>query len=345
MSDIDTLLLKEGLKLPPLDLRAIRTIARSGLPTDLLVRADWRGQQHVFAAEVKGSLTPRTLRHALQDGGKVAGEKVERLRMIIAPYLSPDALAILANAEVSGVDLSGNGVVVVPGEWFIFRTGEKNRYPASARIKSVYRGTSSLVARVFLSCPEFARFTDIPEEIRRRGGSVTAPTVSKVLRQLEEDLVVERVGPRFRLLDADRLLGRLVENHRTRITSKVRGTFTDPSDTPSTLRSRAESTDTKLVRRDEHIYVNAPRGDDVMTYYTQSIARVLHGSSFVEEPRFGDVELLQTSQQEVFFDARENSGWLCCSPLQIYLELANGGKREREIAESMRADLLASRLG
>jgi hypothetical protein len=91
------------------------------------------------------------------------------------------------------------------------------------------------------------------------------------------------------------------------------------------------------------MYVNAPRSDDVMTYYTQSIARLLHGSSFAEEPRFGDVELVEAPRPEVYFDAREDRGSLCCSPLQIYLELANGGKREREIAQSIRADLLAYR--
>ena len=343
MLNIDTLLDTEGLKLPPLELETVRTATRAGGGLDLLVRARWQGQQHVFDAEVKGPLTPRKLRYALHDIGQPDGGAAERLPMIIAPYLSPDSLAILADCEISGIDLSGNGVVIVPGEWFIFRSGEKNQYPASTGIKSVYRGTSSLVARVFLSRPEFTRFTDIPEEIRRRGGSITASTVSKVLKQLEEDLVVERVGQRFRLLDADRVLGRLVENFQSRIATKVRGTFEDRADTPATLRIRADTAQTRLVLRDEHLYVNAPQGDEVMTYYTESIARVIHGSSFVEEPRYGDVELVETSQQEVFFDPRRDRGWLCCSPLQIYLELANGGKREREIAESMRADLLAFR--
>jgi len=344
MPDVDALLVEEGLSLPPLELKAIRPQGGAGTP-DLLVHAEWQGQRHDFAAEVKRPLTPRKLRQALHDVARLADDLPGHLPMIITTYLSPRSLAVLADSGVSGVDLCGNGVVVIPGEWFIFRSGEKNRYPASTRIKSVYRGTSSLVARVFLSRPEFSRFKDIQGEIRRRGGSISAPTVSKVLRQLEEDLVVERVGQSFRALDAGRLLGRLVEHYQPRVESKVRGTFQDPADGPATLRARAEAARTRLVVRDEHLYVNAPEGDEVMTYYTESIARVLHGSSFVEEPRYGDVELTQTSRQEVFFDARLERGRLCCSPLQIYLELANGGKREREIAASMQADLLAYRYG
>lgn len=345
MSDIDAALSANGLRLPPLDLHPVRMHAGTAPRSDLVVRAEWQGRQHDFVAEIKSILTPRKLRQIVHDMRRLAGNGSQRLPMIISTYLSPESLAVLADSGISGIDLSGNGVVVVPGEWFIFRSGEKNRYPASTRIRSIYRGTSSLVARVFLSQPEFARFTNIPEEIRRRGGSITAPTVSKVLRELEEDLVVERVGPRFRALDAARLLGRLVEHYQPRIESKVRGTFEDPADTPAVLRARAEAARTRLVLRDERLYVNAPSGDEVMTYYTDSAARVLHGSSFVEDARFGDVELAQTSRQEVFFDAREDRGWLRCSPLQIYLELANGGKRERELAEPLRSDLLAFRFG
>src|SRR3954453_23953799 len=345
MPDIDALLAADGLSLPPLDLTTTRTQGGAGRTPDLLVHAAWQGQHRDFIAEVKRTLTPRKLRHALHDLRRLAGDLRGLPPIIITTYMSPESLAALADSGISGVDLCGNGVVVIPGEWFILRSGEKNRYPASTRIKSVYRGTSSLVARVFLSRPEFARFTDIPAEIRRRGGSISAPTVSKVLKQLEEDLVVERVDQSFRVLDAARLLGRLVERYRPQVESKVRGTFQDPTDGPAALRARAEAARTRLVLRDEHIYVNAPVGDEVMTYYTESIPRVLDGSSFVEEPRYGDVELTQTSRQEVFFDAREERGGLCCSPLQIYLELANGGKREREIAESLRADLLAFRYG
>lgn len=341
--DLEAGLLTEGLTLPPLELEVIRPSHEVGSGPDLLIRAEWQGRQHVFAAEVKGPLTPRKLRQALREIRGAGGAGQGRLRMIVAPYLGPESLALLAGSEISGVDLSGNGVVVVPGEWFIFRSGEKNQYPASTGIRSVYRGTSSLVARVFLSRAEFARFTDVVDEIRRRGGSITPSTVSKVLRQLEEDLVVERDGQRFRVLDPGRLLGKLAENYRSLVTARTRGTFTAPDDTSAALRSRSHAADTKLVLRDERLYVTVPGGDEVMTFYTHSIARVIHGSSFVEEPRFGDVEFVQTPQQEVFFDARENHGWPCCAPLQLYLELVNGGKREREIAETMRADLLAYR--
>ncbi|MFL5539213.1 MAG: hypothetical protein ACJ8J0_09480, partial [Longimicrobiaceae bacterium] len=126
---------------------------------------------------------------------------------------------------------------------------------------------------------------------------------------------------------------------------RVRGTFGDPEDGPARLWARAAAAGAKLVVRDEREYVNAPSGDLVTTYYTDSISRVVEGSSFAEEPRYGDVAFEETPGQEVFFDARAQGGRRLCSPLQIYLELAGGGKREREIAATLRPDLLAYRFG
>src|SRR3954464_11066459 len=106
--DVETRLLTEGLTLPPLELETIRPSDEVGSRSDLLVRAEWQGQQHDFAVEGKGSLTPRMLRHLLHEIGGAGGAGQGRLRMIIAPYLGPKALALLADAEISGVDLSGN---------------------------------------------------------------------------------------------------------------------------------------------------------------------------------------------------------------------------------------------
>jgi len=54
--------------------------------------------------------------------------------MIVTPYLSPERLNELEERGISGVDLSGNGIVVIPGEMFVRRTGEPNRFPTGRRI-------------------------------------------------------------------------------------------------------------------------------------------------------------------------------------------------------------------
>lgn len=175
----------------------------------------------MFAADVLGQATPkqietRILRLARHTGAKTNGGRRGKSRfypLIIAPYLSEQMLNRLAEAEISGIDLSGNGVVVVPDKLFIYRTGEKNKFLSSAPIKNIFRGTSSLAARVFFAKPEYETVGDVLEEIKRRGGRTTFSTVSKVLKSLEEELIIGK-GEGIHLLDGKKLLTELRENYR-----------------------------------------------------------------------------------------------------------------------------------
>ena len=152
---------------------------------------------------------------------QTASEQIRRLSrppllwpMLLAPYLPEDRLEMLGVTGVSGLDLCGNGVVTVPGEWLVRRTGKPNLYPQSFPIKNVFRGTSSLVARVFLLRSTYGAVGEIREEIEHRGGAVALSTVSKALARLEDELIVGRQSGKIRLLQPDKLLQRLVENYR-----------------------------------------------------------------------------------------------------------------------------------
>ena len=192
----------------------------------------------MFAVEHKTIPTPAMVRSAVQQVRRLSRPPL-LWPMVLFPYLSEERLEELEREGVSGLDLCGNGVVIVPGEWLVRRTGKPNLYPQSFPIKNVFRGTSSLVARVFLRRPTYGGVGEIQEEIERLGGTVTLSTVSKVLARLEEELIVGRLsresrgnwvksGPvaiegegarvhpsgEIRLLQAEKLLQRLVENYR-----------------------------------------------------------------------------------------------------------------------------------
>lgn len=59
-----------------------------------------------------------------------------------------------------------------------------------------------------------------------------------------------------------------------------------------------------------------------------------------EDDRFPNLELLETETQSVYFDARDENGFVWTSPVQTYLELAAGDKRNRDTAEQVRSFLL-----
>ena len=65
----------------------------------------------------------------------------------------PDAIGRLEETGVSGLDLCGNGIVIVKGELLVVRSGLPNRFPRSEPIRNVYRGDSSLVGRAFFPSP------------------------------------------------------------------------------------------------------------------------------------------------------------------------------------------------
>ena len=61
------------------------------------------------------------------------------------------------------------------------------------------------------------------------------------------------------------------------------------------------------------------------------------GTELEETSRFANIELLETDENFVYFDARDD---LVASPVQTYLELMQGGKREQETAEQLRKTML-----
>lgn len=323
---------------------AIRSRTSRRERPDLAINFMWMGKERVFLAEVKRSSTPKTLEESLHqlksyvDAAADAGK--DYFSLLIVPYLSPEALERLTAANVSGIDLSGNGVVIVPGEWFIYRSGAPNRYPTSAPIKNVFRGTSSLVARVFLMRPDFGSVTEVYEEIKRRGGEITLPTVSKALKALQEELIVGRED-KIKLLNPERLLEMLEQNYRRPAgRRKLKGKLgVGRSEGLAKLAANADNNNTQVVGDDPTRYALMPGGDQSLVVYTPSAETALRGAGFTETGRFPDVEIIETDDQTIYFDRRREDGFYWTSPVESYLALRAGGKRERETAEQMREDV------
>ena len=315
-------------------------LGNEGRAPDWWLSLEWAGSAHRFAVEYKSQATPKALTAAIAQAEGAAGDD---LPMVMAPYLGPDALDRLLERSVSGIDLSGNGVIIVPGEWLVLRTGSENRYPDNKPIRAVYSGTSSLVGRALLLRREFPQLKGIREEITRRGGEISLGTVSKVIRALEEDLVVVR-EPAIRTVQPDLLLDRLVTGYQPPVVDRVIDLqVPDVPGTLDVLASRADELGLRLVVQSEGRYVVAPTSVDRVVIYADSLPRLLEDIDVEPDPAFPNLTLRQTSDQRVYFDRRRTGNIPYAPPLQVYLELATGGKRERETASQLRDDLLEYR--
>jgi hypothetical protein len=304
---------------------------------DAFVDIRWNDRVFPFVAEIKSDATPKAFRTAIYQARSLAAD-FGRRPLVISPYLSPRQLAELEASEVSGFDLCGNGVVIVPPEMLVLRTGNPNQYPARRNIRNVYQGTSSFVPRVFLLRPEYESVQEVREEINRRGGRITLSTVSKVLKVLDEDIIIRRKQRTSLLLQPDELLERLATNFRPPAVStrkRYRWKNSAPTDWPSALvRTGAASIDR---------YGVMPR-EKTLQCYCISIAQTEGSMSrwLEESSRFPDLELIETRDPTVYFDARDDDNVPAASPVQCWLELQAGDKRQQDAARAVKDRILAA---
>ena len=313
---------------------------------DAVVRVSWQRNSYKFAAEYKRLSNPKAIK-AAADQARTHALTARLLPLVVVPFLNERAIDDLEARSVSGIDLCGNGVMIVPGEWYVRRTGKPNPFREEGVIKNVYRKSSSVVARLFLARPEFNSVQEALEELRRRGGRVTLPTVSKVCRRLEDDLIIDRKregATKLWLIQPDRLLDRLAESYsppdvRTRITGKLRGI--EPPEFRTRLREWAQGTGNQVAMTGASsvdAYAVMVR-DGAEEYYCTDAAAAASalGDRFQPAERFATITLLETPDEEVYFDRRDD---LIASQVQTFLELSSGDKRDRETADQVRKVIL-----
>jgi hypothetical protein len=79
--------------------------------------------------------------------------------------------------------------------------------------------------------------------------------------------------------------------------------------------------------------------DDVQEYYCTDAAGAARSleDRFQPAERFATVRFLETRDEEVYFDRRED---LTASPVETFLELSSGDKRDQETADQVRRAVL-----
>ena len=344
---------RSEISLPPLSFRFLKgepAMAGENRRFDALVETSWRANIAKFAVQCKSLSTPK----AFQDGLnllKSASLPKNYQPLLFLPFLSERQLQDLELEGISGIDLCGNGVVVVPGMFAVFRSGEKNRFSSSAPIKNIYRKNSSMVGRVFLVRSGYETVQEICAEINRRNMLVTLwnkrpmslSTVSKSLKTLEEDLIVERKGI-IRLLQPEKLLEKLNENYVPAvIKERVRLKVPEGSGTiQELLLKQSQGLSVPLVAKGTSSvaqFAVMQRGD-VLTVYCPRLEMLLERLRASQTDRFPNLELLETEDETVYFDARQQGDVWWASPVQVYLELMAGDKRDQETAEQVKSYIL-----
>ena len=168
-------------------------------------------------------------------------------------------------------------------------------------------------------------------------------TVSKALKTLGDDLVVTR-EPTIRLLQPDKLLEKLNENYEPpMVRQRVRIKISEESGKVLELLSKqSQALDVPLVASGISSvtrYAVMQRGDLLSVYCPrlEGLLELLPGN---QTDRFPNLELVETDDETVYFDARQEGDFWWASPVQVYLELMAGDKRDQETAEQVKSLIL-----
>lgn len=328
--------------LPPLVVRSCKVLGAQE-KADARVELVWldEAEGFRFVVEVKARATPQIIQLAMSQARAAAREG--EWPMIQVPFLSPERLGELERGKVSGVDLCGNGVVVVPGRLWVVRSGAPNQYRDSRPLNNPYRGRSAMVARMLLQRPRWESLSELAAAIQVAGAALSLPQASKAVQAMGEDLMVSKSAGAITLREPLRLLDKLGSEWRKPLVRARQALRLPPStDWARALSSNAllkwATTGESSVTRYVMFSQGGPRRVAVSSL---SLAMTLLGG--IPEPvsNFADIELLETDAPGCFFcNETDEQGIRWASRLQTWLELQSGDPRQQDAAKELRVQLL-----
>jgi hypothetical protein len=343
-------LLQPGnILLSPLVIRTVELETNLGeKQVDAVIELSLPGEENnlfCFVVEAKSRATLESIYAAIAKARE--GLRVNEWPMIFVPYLAPDRLTYLEREGVSGFDLCGNGVVVIPNRLYVIRTGQPNNYPDSRPLNNPYRGRSAMVARMLIEEPSWSSLTSLVHSIEKAGVSLSLSQASKATRALEEDMFILKLGGTIKLQDRIRLLDKLGSEwgkpqFRSRKALRLKDNVIDWA---SRLSSRTDLQWAMSGESSASRYVVFSQGGPRRIVVSDlSLAATLIGGAPESLPSFADVELLETEEPGFFFQTIvDENGMRWANRLQTWLELQAGDARQKEAAKNVRRQILGSR--
>ena len=314
------------------------TITRSG-NRDTRIFVTWgRDWKSSFAVKFNALSTPRALRAGMDEARRAAAVTGGQ-PLVTTPYLSPRALNELEAAGVSGVDLCGNGLIIIPGKTYIRLSGKPNHYPQSQPLANPYSGRSAMVARMLFAQPVWPALDALRAAIQERGCPISLPQTSKAVRALVDDLVVTKSGRAIRQVSPLSILDRLGEAWRgvARPSKTIRWRLPEGQNALDALRRWPDPdwaiTGASSAPRYAAMAQGGPRQVAVRDL-ARAIARLDGTPETIAG--FADFEFVETQQDGYYFMTEKDvDGVRWASKLQAWLEMSIGDARQRQVAQDI----------
>ena len=267
--------------------------------------------------------------------------------VVVAPYIGAKQAQLLMDKDISWIDLCGNMRVSVPGKIYIEKKGNRNKFPDTSPIKKIFEGTSSLVSRALLLKPRgFKSQYELVDFINSRNASITAGTVSRVLKSLEEELLVRRDKSLIRLTDSEKLLDCLSEGYKKSSSRRAGNLYKYVCENPK------DTFYTFFERGIEYLacgfYAAKIKGlalTDKISIYVKSIDDIQKASNrnwikIEPDAEFGNLNIIETDEPSVWFNTKIKLENPVVDDIELYLEMMDDMPRGPKVAEILKERIL-----
>jgi len=315
------------------DPAAARQVARASADKDvdaILDAGGWR-----WLLEIKSSSSPGVVATAAAHLASI--EAAGGQPTLVVPHMTPAGARAADERRLNWIDLSGNAHLRAD-QLHIWVQGRPSAFATHGRPSSAFAPKSSRIARVMLLEP--ARWWRQKELSERTG--LDAGHISRIVRRLGDDALIERDGTLLRPRDPDLLLDAWADEYRFDRHDIITGHLSgDGVELAHAL--------TDGLRRTgiEHAVTGLPAA-----YLLNRFARFRLVSVYVEgdpresadaldlrrNERGANVQLIGPYDSGVFDGGMTVAGLACVAPVQVYLDLLNLPERAIEAAEELRAD-------
>jgi len=300
--------------------------------------------------EIKSLATPKIIDDVCQQITyllEIASRK-NLVPVFVAPYIGKEQANRLAKAGISWIDLSGNMTIRVAGQVYIERTGKPNMFPDTVPIRKIFQGSSSLVSRALLLKPEgFSSLYELADFINSRNASITVSTISKVLKALEDELLVTKKKNLIAVDDPEKLLDRLAKGYADSVKRQQSNRYRFAIDN-YTLSLLPTFWASPLEYAACEFYAAKLRGltaTEQITLFVKSLDEVRKTYGFnmlVTKPdaEFGQLTLIETKEPSVWFNVQSKEFVRTVDDIELYLEMTVATPRGPEIAKQLKQRIL-----
>jgi len=214
------------------------------------------GEAHVEVfAEIKNTCTPRQVEQIGPWLSRLKTMQKDAAFALVCPGISPQSQRLCFETNVDFIDLAGNVSINVPGKLLLQRVGmEPRKLSGPSFYRNPFSGKSSRILRVLLENPKAWTLSELIEELATQSQKtpyagvsfqVSFALASRVLRSLEEDLLVMRRNSSILVPEPRRLLSQWAQEYKDRHKRYLRRSFTVPNPIGTHLESVQQDLDSK----------------------------------------------------------------------------------------------------